>query len=337
MLYFISMLKIFVLIFLSIMSNLLAVEDYDIYPLGAKGNSLGGGFVAVANDISAFYWNVAGLVLQTNISFVYLFDSQFLLSDPRQTLNSDFKISYEVPPLVGFVLPLKNKKNSVFGFSVSSPVQRKFGYGTSGFYMIQFAPSFAFVPYKDLAFGFKPAFLTSNNNWGIGWDLELGIIKKFSDLFRTGIVFKSPVFFKWQREYLQTPWILQTGCAFSLNRNYFFTFDIEYQNWLSALWIKDQIKENYKGKTGLFKTILPHAGFSFIEEKYGAQVRVGLSGSSELDGKKLVSRYLLSLGIGARAAKNLHIDACIVDALLFSFLFPQRPLETLQILIEYRI
>jgi hypothetical protein len=317
-------------------SRLFAIGDYDLYPLGAKGIGLGGAFTAVADDLSAFYWNPAGLVRQDKVGVTYLFDSQFLLGDIRETLSRDFKITYQVPPLIAALFPLRDRLGSVLGISVSAPVQMKFGYGDSGFYMVQSGPSFAFVPLPKLSVGATFGILTSNKDWGFGLAGQAGVIWAADEKYRFGIVFRSPISFSWEGQGVFIPLVCQAGMSVKLAKKTFISVDLEYQDWPSARWIRPGADERVVNPTGLFRSIIPHIGLATTESKYGAHLRFGFTARSELDVGRLSSMYFLSFGVGARALKNLRFEGALVDGFIFSLLNPgQRPLETLQLSCEY--
>lgn len=51
-------------------------EPFDIYRCGAKGLGTGAAFTAIADDVSAIYYNPAGLVQIKTFALFYTFDSQ---------------------------------------------------------------------------------------------------------------------------------------------------------------------------------------------------------------------------------------------------------------------
>jgi hypothetical protein len=72
--------------------------DFLNIPVGAKPLSMGGAFTAVANDESAFYWNPAGVSLLKNMTFGFMYSSEF------GGLGSSLAQFYHA----GFTLPMQS-------------------------------------------------------------------------------------------------------------------------------------------------------------------------------------------------------------------------------------
>jgi hypothetical protein len=71
--------------------------DFLNIPVGAKPLSMGGAFTAMANDESAFYWNPAGVSLLPNMTFGFMYSSEFggLGSSLAQFYHAGFTLPME--------------------------------------------------------------------------------------------------------------------------------------------------------------------------------------------------------------------------------------------------
>ncbi len=321
-------------------------RGYDVYRCGAKGLAMGGAFTAVANDVSAIYFNPAGLIQMTNFSIFYTMDAQLKIHSLVRTIRPELKITYKVPALVGFVYPLKNRYNTTTGFAIYSTFQRKIPYEFAAY---KFAPLISTEIMRKLAVGVAPGLIYSTyigaaatGAWG--FNLQLGILYKILQRFRVGLNYSSKIVLKWQQNKKETlPDIFTIGASFLITEKLIGDIDMEYQNWKSISYIinNEEIAPVSQIETGLFKTIHPHLGVMFLEEKTGAHMRTGIFTDSFIEyvqEKVLMQTQLLwSIGVGAYAFKIVKIEAVLVDSYLMHFINDSNNrIETIQITIEYR-
>ncbi len=338
---------LFLLLFLLINNVYSEWRSYDIYRCGAKGLATGAAFTAISDDVSAIYWNPAGLVQAKDYSIFYTMDSQFkFVIDPK------LKLTYKVPALLGFIYPLKNNYHTVIGFAALSPFQRKI---PKEFAVYKFAPQFACEILHKLSIGINIGLnyatythATSASGYGVGY--QIGLLYAPFQKVHFGLNYHSKIKINWGRHGMISdlketfPDILTGGIAIMLTRRLIGSVDIEYQNWHAI-----QFFENGTDtapiddlKTGLCKTIHPHFGLMFLEKKTGAHLRTGLYTDSFIekgDDSKFSNKTQLiwTIGIGAYALKILRIEVGVADSYLTHFLNKaNNQIETVQITAEYR-
>lgn len=324
-------------------------RPYDVYRNGAKGIAIGGAFTAIADDVSAIYFNPAGLVHTKQCSIFYTMDSQIKLI---QIIDPKLKLTYKVPALLGFVYPLKNSCNTVIGICANSPFQRKI---PNEFAMYKFAPQIATEVTREITMGFNlginyATYSKSRSPDGWGFSYQLGILYHPIKEIHLGLNYQSKIKIDWGPHGIITdlketfPDILTFGAAFLLTPKLVGAFDLEYQNW-SAI----KFKENgintapvNKIKKGFFKTIHPHIGIMFLEEQTGAHFRTGFYTDSFIDidpndGFKNKTQLLWTIGVGAYALKILKVEVALADSYLTHFINKDNNrIETIQITAEYR-
>ncbi len=324
-------------------------HPYDVYRCGAKGVAAGGAFTAVADDISAVYFNPAGLIHAKFPSIFYTMDAQIKFQgrfDPKM------KLTYQVPAILGFIYPLRNKHMTVIGFAIDSPFQRKI---PKEFAVYKFAPQISFEIIKNLAIGINiglnyATYSKANSSEGLGWGFQAGLLYYPDKEFRIGLNYQSKIKIHWDThgydfDVEETfPDILTSGIAYALTSQLVGSIDIEFQNWKGIEYIKNGIDEAPVDKIdiGLFKTIHPHIGIMFLEKSSGAHLRTGFYTDSFIEynsvGELLNRTQLLwTIGIGAFALKVFKIEASLTDSYLTHLINnDNNKIETLQITIEYR-
>jgi len=338
---------IIIILLTMLYSNLSSAwRSYDIYRNGAKGIAMGGAFAGIADDVSAIYFNPAGLVHQKKFSLFYTMDSQILLINP---IDPSIKLTYKVPALLGFVFPLNNKKLMVAGFAINSPFQRKI---PDEFAVYNFSPVFSFLLLKNLALGIKIGFNyatysgTGTSN-GYGYNYQVGMLYFYSKNLRIGLNYQGKNFIYWPHHgetfnvKENFPDILTIGTGYLLAKNAILSFDIEYQNWKGINYIEENKNTTPTINNGLFKTIHPHLGFSFLEKNSGAHIRTGLYTDSFLQyvnqKVKNDTQILWTIGIGGEALKVIKVEASIADSYLLHFINKRNnQIETVQITVEYQ-
>lgn len=344
------MMKIFIMIFFLLINNSYGQwRTYDVYRCGAKGIAAGGAFTAVADEVSAIYFNPAGLVQLTNFSIFYTMDSQIKLV---RIIDPTIKLTYKVPALLGFIYPLKNKQSTVIGFAIDSPFQRKI---EDEFAVYKFAPQFSTEITRNFAVGFNiglayATYSPANSPYGFGVSYQIGLLYTPAKVFHVGINYQSKIKIYWgdrgagASDVKETfPDILSIGTATLISSKLIGAFDLEFQNWKSIKFIEngnntapvDQIKN------GFFKTIHPHLGFIFLEERTGAHMRTGVYTDSFMQYTEGVlknkTQLLWTIGIGAYALKILKVEASLTDSYLTYFINKNNnKIETIQITAEYR-
>ncbi|GEM_PF-5701232 len=310
--------------------------DYDMYPVGAKANGLGGAYTAIADDSSAVFWNPAGIIQQKNTVISYLLDSQFMLNDIRDPFNSVFKVTYETPALISFLTPLFDNR-IVAGLSAMTPIQRKID---GHFYIAQFSPVVSFLSLPNLSIGIAGGVLLSElRDFGWGWDFQAGLLWFVDSKIRAGLNFRSSPVVSWTQDDIQGvfPWSMQAGISYKVSWDLILSMDIEYIGWRNSSLLDRGIERAPVFDTGLFYEILPKIGLMYTHEQSGAHLRLGLNTSSFLDASVLVPQYKLAFGIGGKAFKIVEIEASLVDSYLISLFYEeQRVIETIQVNIEYK-
>lgn len=321
-------------------------RGYDVYRCGAKGLAMGGAFTAVADDVSSIYFNPAGLIQMTDFSIFYTMDAQLKIHSLMRTIRPELKITYKVPALVGFVYPLKDRFSTTTGFAIYSIFQRKIPYE---FATYKFAPLFSTEIMRRLAIGVTPGLIYSTyigtgakGAWG--FNIQLGILYKILQDIRVGLNYSSKIILKWQENKKETlPDILTIGTSFLITGKLIGGIDIEYQNWKSVSYIVDnrEVAPISQIETGLFKTVHPHIGVMFLEEKTGAHMRTGFFTDTFIEyvqNRVLMQTQLLwSIGLGAYAFEIVKIEAVLVDSYLMHFINnSNNKIETIQITVEYR-
>ncbi|MBU1076579.1 MAG: outer membrane protein transport protein, partial [Spirochaetes bacterium] len=317
---------IFILI---IFLNTAAAEwrPYDIYRCGAKGLAVGGAFTAIADDVSAIYFNPAGLVQVKNSAVFYTMDSQIKLEgfDPK------LKLTYEVPALLGFVYPSKDKYNTALAFAVYSPFQRKI---PNEFAMYKFAPAIAMAIGKQFTVGLNlgvnyATYTESFSSDGWGFSYQTGLLYHPYKELHFGLNYQSKVKIDWGShgaiaDLKETfPDILTIGIAVLLTPKLVGSIDFEYQNWSAIEFIEDgnNTAPFHKIENGFFKTLHPHIGVMFLEEKTGAHFRTGFFSDSFFDGGageefQNKTQVLWTVGLGVYALKILKIEVALADSYL---------------------
>ena len=337
------------MVFFLLVTNLQSAwREYDVYRCGSKGIASGGAFTAVADDVSAVYFNPAGLVQLADFSIFYTMDSQIKLV---RIIDPTIKLTYKVPALLGFVYPLKNKRNMVIGFAVDSPFQRKI---PTEFDMYKFAPQFSTEIFGNLAVGINIGFNYATYSpayspQGFGWGYQIGLLYIPVKAFHLGMNYQSKIKINW--EYLQGfsnvketfPDILTIGTGTMISSKLITTFDLEYQNWKSIKFIENGIDTAPVDQieNGFFKTIHPHLGFIFLEELSGAHMRTGFYTDSFMQyiGGELKNKtqLLWTIGLGVYALKVLKVEASLTDSYLTYFInHNNNKIETIQLTAEYR-
>lgn len=321
---------------------------YDVYRCGAKGLAMAGAFTAVADDVSAVYYNPAGLVQTKKFAVFYTFDSQIRIIT---LIDPTLKLTYKVPALLGMVYPFKDAFNTVLTIAVLSPFQRKI---PNEFAMYKFTPGLAMqvLPFLSAGVNIGIDYATygpagSPDGWG--FDFQLGLLYTPSRIFHAGLSYNSTTSIDWGTHgriasLKETfPDILRGGVAVLLTPKLVSSFDIEFQNWRAIRFIEDGVDTAPYAcvKNALFKTFHPHAGIMFLEESSGAHLRTGFYTDSYIEKvrEEYVNRtqFLWSIGIGAYAFKILKVEAALSDSYLTHFLFPDNNrIETVQITVEYR-
>lgn len=333
--------RFYILFFLFFVASVFgySFHSYDLYYVGAKGSSLGGAYVSLADEPSAIFWNPAGLVQQTKPTISYLLDTQFFLNSLRDPLYHAFKVTYKTPALLSYVHPLNNKYNMVFGFGAMTPIQRKID---SAFYVVQIGPSFAFMPFKNFSFGAGFGYLISSFGFtlGGGWGFQLGALYKMNSFLRLGAVYRSGAIIKWSQIRVEQtfPSVAQIGATWKLSPTFFLLTDLEYQDWSKIRFIDKGIDKTPNIQTGLFYSILPHLGMLIVDENSGAHFRFGLLNHSFLDaGSHNIPQWNLTFGIGGRAVKNVYIEAGLRDSYIVGLFYDQeKSIETIQGLVNYK-
>ena len=324
-------------------------RPYDVYRCGAKGVAAGGAFTAVADDISAVYFNPAGLIHAKFPSIFYTMDAQIKFQgrfDPKM------KLTYKVPAILGFIYPLRNKHMTVIGFAIDSPFQRKI---PKEFAVYKFAPQIAFEIIKNLAIGINiglnyATYSKANSSDGLGWGFQAGLLYYPDREFRIGLNYQSKIKIYWDThgydfDVEETfPDILSSGIAYALTRRLIGSIDIEFQNWKGIGYIENGVDKAPKDEidTGLFKTIHPHIGIMFVEKSSGAHLRTGFytdsfieyNSTGELSNK---TQFLWTIGLGVYALKVLKIEASLTDSYITHLINKDNnKIETIQLTFEYR-
>ncbi|MBN1899602.1 MAG: hypothetical protein JW827_12575 [Spirochaetes bacterium] len=316
-------------------------RGYDVYRCGAKGIATGAAFTAVADDVSAVYFNPAGLIQTKKFSIFYTLDGQIKIIT---LLDTKMKLTYKVPALLGFVYPFEDKYHTTIAFAASSPFQRKI---PLEFAVYKFAPVISSEIIRDLAVGFSPGLVyatyigrsSSSDAWGFGY--QFGLLYKLAKKSRLGLNYQSRIPVEWQGDITETfPDIITVGAATLLTEKLVGSFDLEYQNWKSAEYIENglQLVPADNIKNGLFKTIHPHIGIMFLEEQTGAHIRTGFFTDSFIhaDGSN-ETQFLWSFGVGAYAFSIVKIEAALVDSyIMHLFNDSNNRIETIQVTIEYQ-
>ncbi|MDD5066649.1 MAG: hypothetical protein PHF84_06340 [bacterium] len=323
-------------------------RTYDVYRCGAKGLAAGGAFTAIADDVSAIYYNPAGLVQTKTFVIFYTFDSQIRIVN---IIDPTLKLTYKVPALVGFVYPFKDSFNTVLAVSATSPYQRKI---PNEFAVYKFAPSLAMqiLPFLSLGLNVGLDYATyseANSPDGLGFDVQIGVLYTPSRIVHAGLNYNSRTTIDWGKygtigNLEETfPDILRAGTAVLVSPKIIVSFDLEYQNWQSIRFVEDGTNKA-PGKAlehGLFKTIHPHLGLMFLEESSGAHIRLGLYTDSffqkDIDTFRNKTQLLWTIGLGAYAFKILKVEAGLADSLLGHLINKDNNrIETVQITVEYR-
>lgn len=331
--------RLFLLFLLLSASMLHAISyfPYDMYPIGAKANGMGGAYVAIADDSSAVYWNPAGIIQQKKPVITYLLDTQFMINDIRDAFNSVFKVTFKTPALLGFLMPLNNQK-MVAGFAAMTPIQRKID---DDFYVVQLSPVFSSLLSPNLSVGGSAGVLISElrERIGWGWNCQFGALWFITEKMRMGLSIKSPQFVNWKQEDISMvfPWDAQLGISYKAAWNLIFSADLGYVGWQNASLKENGVELNPSWTRGLFYDIIPKVGVIYIHEKSGAHLRFGANATPFLDATKIIPQYRLSFGIGGKAFKIVEVEASLVDSYLVSlFHKEQRIIEILQVNIEYK-
>lgn len=340
--------RILIVLFILLINSLQAEwRGYDVYRCGAKGLATGGAFTAIADDVSALYYNPAGLVQVEEISIFYTLDSQLKLT----IIDPTMKITYMVPALIGCVIPFKNSSQTVFAISAYSPFQRKI---PNEFAVYKFAPQIATRITDTVSAGCNIGFCyatydRAHSAYGFGWSMQMGLLYTPIQALHLGISYQSKIAIDWGRhgqinDLQETfPDILTGGIAYLLTPKLIGSIDLEYQNWQGAEFKEDGVDTFPRNdlKTGFFKTIHPHVGIMFLEEKTGAHFRTGFYTDSFI--QKVYDHYenktqvIWTIGIGAYALRILRIEAALADSYLTHFLFKDNnQIETIQLTLEYR-
>jgi hypothetical protein len=341
------MFKIIIFLILVIKNLFSLWQGYDIYRTGAKGLGCSA-FSAIANDSSAIYFNPSGLVQIRNLTIFYTLDAQLKIESIERTIRPELKITYDVPALLGFILPFKNNNyNTTIGLSAYSLFQRKI---PTEFALYKFAPTIAFDLFNNFTVGLSPGLVYSTyvgksslGKWG--FNLQFGGLLRLKSNIRIGLNYYFKTKVKRYKDTQTFPDILTIGSALPLTEKIILGFDLEYQNWKGISEISDGIEqapiENIK--TGLFKTIHPKIGVLFLEEKTGAHIRTGFLTDTyiEYDVKsenyKHKTQFLWSIGLGGYALKIVKVEATLVDSYLMHFINnDNNRIETIQITVEYR-
>ncbi len=333
---------LFVLIFMLFLNNTLHTQwrGYDVYRCGAKGIATGAAFTAIADDVSAVYFNPAGIIQAEKFSIFYTLDAQIKI---LTLIDTTLKLTYKIPALIGFVYPLKNKYSTTIALATYSPFQRKIPYE---FAVYKFAPVIASEILPNIAVGFSPALVYSTYIGGSsadawGYNFQFGVLYRLAKKTHIGLNYNSKITVKWNSYTKETfPDILTIGTAFLITRKLVGAFDLEYQNWKSIERIENgsQIAPVSQIKSGLFKTIHPHIGIMFLEEQTGAHMRTGLFTDSFIhsDGSN-ETQLLWSIGVGAYAFKIVKVEAALVDSYLMHLINKSNnKIETIQITVEYQ-
>jgi len=341
-----KLLKYYLLLAIILFNPIYALSEwrpYDIYRCGAKGIATGGAFTAIADDVSALYFNPAGLVQTTKFSIFYTFDTQLLIESLIQTLKPSLQLAYKVPALIGFVYPFKDKYRTTISLAAYSPFQRKIPYQ---FAVYKFSPVIAFEITPDLAIGFSPGLIYSSyigissiGKWG--WGLQAGVLYSLKNRTRIGLNYHSKIKVSNYDAEETYPDILTVGTAFLLTETLICSFDIEYQNWNGIKYSNKSTSTNTEPKSienGIFKTVHPHLGFTFLEKRSGAHIRTGISTDSWVhDDGTNDTQLLWSIGLGAYAFKIVKVEAALVDSYITHLiLHSNNKIETIQITVEYR-
>ncbi len=337
--------KYYIIIFLLIFTKILysSWRPYDFYKCGAKGLGTGGAFTGIADDVSAVYWNPAGLVQISKPTLFYNMDAQIRIV---QIIDTTLKLTYKFPALLGFVYPLRH--NSTVGFSIDTPFQRKIPYK---FYVYELSLLYSFPVMRHLYVGIKPSinygtYGSYSGATGWGWSYQIGILYFMSPKLHFGFNYHSKINIKWDNygEYITLketfPDFFTTGVAYQITRKVIMDLDIEYQHWKAISFVADNndIAPTDNIETGLFKNIHPHLGFMFLEERSGAHLRTGLLTDYYIhDDGTGDTQLLWSIGVGAYAFKIIKFEVSLMDSFLMRLINSKNNrIETIQIAAEYR-
>ncbi len=319
-------------------------EAYNIYRCGGKGLATGGAFTSIANDVSAIYWNPAGLIFTEKITAFYTFDAQLKIP---HLLAPSLKVTFKTPALIGIVFPIKKPNISTLGFAVFTPFQRK----TKDEYAMYFfsaTGAYRVHPRVSVGANIGVAYTTYKGDFnygGIGFRWQIGLLYFISRRVRAGLNYQFKTTVKWRGVYYGIwqrketfPDILQTGVAIKIKKNIITSIEMEYQNWNSVEYIENYQNYSPSIETGLFKTIHPHIGFLISEYGSGALIRTGLYTDSYVtDEGKNKTQLVWTIGLNGYAFEIIRVEAAIADAYLMSFLnSSNEKIETIQITVEYQ-
>jgi len=329
-------------------------RPYEMGLIGAFPAAGGEAETALADDLTAVYYNPAGIVQITNVVIHYTLGANFIIrQDPAELFGGERirKLSFTESSLLGVAFPIRKGR---IGFAFSGfLVYQNLASKESPVEMYRIGPTVSFLVGYRAFLGLGAGILIAGNRklrkTGIGASLEAGLIYRIQERLRLGFSANIPTVVTWPNGYgsegslkEKPPLRISLGFSYAVSPNFFVLLDFEYQSWDRVRWAPDNKSDDPELEGGFGKTIIPHLGFDYVHQKTGLRARVGymarpLTEVTITTKLKTSVQHLLTMGIEARTAGGIFARAAFIDSFLLGLIFKnERIQERIIISVEYR-
>lgn len=294
-------------------------RTYNQFSLGSEANGVGGAYVGDASSEFAIYYNPAGLVQLSNLSFTYEIASTIEIVD---ILAWDLQVKFDYFPFFSMTGSVNEVK---WGVSVTTLFHSVLQQNDLSVRSVNFSIAYPVFPNLSVGAGIGPVFATERNGFGMSYAWNIGLLWKVVEDLQLGICFHSPIDIQWSKTgtggalYETFPLILDLGGMYRLNENVFLFGSLAWLNIDSIRYVLDGNDYSPKFDGNIFGRIHPHFGVQFLEEHTGAHVSVGVMMDSSYFDTGSYNQYFLTLGLRAYG-KNLVFRASVIDSLLFGLM-----------------
>ncbi|NPV02654.1 MAG: hypothetical protein HPY53_14875 [Brevinematales bacterium] len=296
------------------------------YFLGSEANGIGGAYSGYAESELAVHYNPAGLVqMKGKWTFMFEVSTGIYTYD---LLSANFKLIPDFFPFFSTVVSVDGIK---LGLSLTTLFD---GYTQESLFVRTLKVTAAFPILENLALGvgLGPVFAFESTGIGYGWSANIGLLWKISDDFQIGVCFHTPIPVEWSNPVMGSslsevyPAILDMGISWNMTETSMLFFSLEYLAIDGIKYILNGQDRSPVFESNLLSRVHPHLGFRFLEPSSGAHISCGMMIDSDYYDTGGINQYLLTVGVRAYG-RNMVFHASLIDALLFSIVYPYNTAE----------